>query len=217
MKNIDIFKKSQELNKEEFDSLSLEEYKQLVDDAAEEKSNFMINNGTFLHAQVLFKKIIENANDSISLVSQECTRKFFNKKEVYETFLDFIERTKGKGKIIIIVEKENNEGELKKNPFVLMLLEHYSRFNRPDSFEVYKLIDPNKIKIKHTNRLFHFLLVDKEGPYRFQVCKDMEKCECEEDDYADAVANFGNKKGSKILSNIFEEQLNNNTVKVSLN
>ena len=192
----------------------MDEFTTLVNNASNKKLNLMLHNGSYAHARILFNKILEHATDTVSLISQECTEDFYGQKSVKQSFLSFIERTQGEGKIRIILESQNTEQNLKENSFLKELLFSYKSKGHTDSLEVYSLVDNNSIKI--SGNLSHMLLVDK-GPYRFESHLQTDKSHSELlNTPTDAIANFGDIENSQKLWDFFEIQRTKKSTKASL-
>jgi formylmethanofuran dehydrogenase subunit E len=194
----------------------IDQFRKIVNDAAANKTNLMIRNGSYAHAQILFDKIIESAKNNISIITEKCNEYFYGKESVYAPLLRFIDEYKGNGKIRIIFEKEINEDKIKRNPFIIKLVEHYNKHDKVDSLKICKLNDNSVIAAD--NGKFHLLLADKDA-YRFEVHMKYEMKETIETSWqeirTDAVANFGDEESSLSLWNFFEKQLSNNTTKIA--
>lgn len=160
---------------------------------------------------------LDKADNTLSLISQQCSDKFYCQESVYGAFLKFIKKHHGLGQIKIILEKQITKDDIKNNSFINRLLDGYKDEGHRDSLKVYTLKDNEFIRVE--GKLSHMLLADEEGPYRFETHLGYDKGAQSEQFHnirTDAVANFGDPDNSRKLWNFFQWQIENNTTEIPL-
>ena len=194
----------------------MKEFQKLVDDAAKESLDLVINNASYAHAEVLFKKIVSNANNTLSLLTGRCNCNFYKIPGILEAFSSFAKNKKGKLKIIF--EEGLSKEDIKNNILVTKLKESY---DEQENFMVYQLKNNDNITTPDKDR-FHMLIADTNGPYRFETHHLKDDSETYDgrdlkDRVTDAIANFGDSGKSELLSNFFDKQIKENSTRIFLN
>ncbi len=202
---------------EEQEDRIMRAFERLVADASKNEINFVIRNGTFGHAKVLFTEIIGKAKKCVSLVTG-CDPDFYQIKEVREAFLKFIQDTKGKGVIRVFFESSKTDSDVRQNILIETLCSAYKKLEQSNSLEIYRL--KNDKEVTYKEKKLHLLLADTEGPYRFEAHiendKNLTKIIPLSDRVTDAIANFGDKNNSGNLWRFVEKQIKANAVRVAL-
>lgn len=184
-------------------------YEEHVKECKEKRRNVMISNKSLSHASILTEAIVEEAEKKICLLTGACDDIFYKKENIISKFKSFIKKTEGTGKIEIILEKNNEDGN-NCSGFIRILNEEYSKYHKQDSLSLYRINDNDLITDNQENCVTHCMIVDDNGPFRFEkhsINKDKtgsERIKEAKDFIIEAKANFGNENISRSLQNYFE-------------
>ena len=193
--------------------LSDSEYNEAVKACSRERRNFMIPNKSIVHAEYLFKEIISVSREKICILTGSCDDKFYNKDSILSAFRSFINNTEGEGKIEIICEAEPDSG-LKCEKFIKAIRKEYEKNKKPESLSLYQLTDNYPITNGNDvgKYVIHFIVVDNNGPFRYEKHSMRDKCSVPIEDSVDftieAKANFGNEVISESLQGSFDKLKN---------
>lgn len=180
------------------------------------KTNLPILSGSPGNAEIVFDRIVKQANDSLSLFFGFYDKNFYS--PIYpdteicsapnpiKPFIDFIERTGGEG-VVNVISLSKYIPDLKDEKGIIgKLLSYYEKYGLESHLNLYKMLEDKKFEID--GNPINFLFPEEGMSYWFSTKNNRNN--------TDAVANFGDPKGNKKLREIFDYHMNANTQKVSL-
>jgi hypothetical protein len=160
------------------------EYKKIIDECAKNRENFIIYNGSPLHAAYLLSKFFEYGAEKVKIFSGRLYEGVYGANELIEKAIDFLK--KDGTTLEIIFQNSNFKKEIPQHRLLRRIYEEFG-----DKM-------PNKLKIWdassiHIEKLHHFALMDEQA---FRLETDHQKRK--------AIANFGDKKTAEVLGKVFE-------------
>lgn len=157
----------------------LEQYRDLVMDAAKSKNGDPIYNASLEHAAILVENLFKVAERDVNIFSGSLNPRVFGGSKVLDRAAQFLGRSGSK--VRIIVENEADI-DIEDHPFL-------KRFKDTDDLELVRLD-----KDLSEKTAYHFIVADSDS-YRFEKNKSKPA----------AVASFGDAPGGERLSTIFEK------------
>ena len=155
-----------------------EEYKKLVEEAANKQSKEFILNEDVIHAQVVIENLFLNAKKNINIFSGELNPEVYSSSGVVNNIKRFLEK---KANRISILLQNGNNSKLEDNAFVKLCR----------GFE--QKCQIKMVNEKDKNRKNHFITVDGQA-YRFEPDNKKPK----------AIACFNDKKFSMEIDKQFK-------------